>query len=395
MQQQSAGSQKQSAAQMKAQNDAIRMAILRDSVLMKQQIASATIANSASTQVNIPTQNVGLITGFLVKVVAQITNPAAGSSQYNLTPNGPANLLQNVIFTDLQNYQRINTAGWHLSVVKSLRQKSPFGSSTPTDSPMGYGSNWTVIKAPSSIAVNSTGTLTMYFWIPCAFSDDNLTGSIYANVVNATMNIQLTFATPAQAVVSSTSDPSLAVYQAAGAVGAVTIPTLTYTVYQFYRDQLPMSSSGPILPSIDIGTMYELKTTPFSAFVAGQDNYFPYSNFRHFLSTAVLWDNQSAGVYPANGSDINYFSLRTANTTDLQKMDPSTWKLTERGILTTDAPTPIYLFDWILKPIYTSTQGNMNLVVNPSLVNANANAIVGWEDLANINNLLNASALAS
>lgn len=395
MQQQSAGTQKQSAAQMKAQNDAIRAAILRDSVLMKQQIASATIANSSATQVNIPTQNVGLITGFLVKVVAQITNPAAGSTQYNLTPNGPANLLQNVIFTDLQNYQRINTSGWHLSVVKSLRQKSPFGSSTPTDSPMGYGSNWTVIKAPATIAVNTTGTLTMYFWIPCAFSDDNLTGAIYANVVNATMNIQLTFATPTQAVVSSTSDPSLAVYQASGAVGAVTIPSLTYTVYQFYRDQLPMSSSGPILPSIDIGTMYELKTTPFSAFVAGQDNYFGYSNFRHFLSTAVLWDNQSNGVYPANGSDINYFSLRTANTTDLQKLDPSTWKLTERGVLTTDAPTPIYLFDWILKPIYTSTQGNMNLVVNPSLVNANANALVGWEDLANINNLLNASALSS
>src|ERR1700756_2804982 len=201
----------QAAARMKAQNDAIRAMILRDSQLMKQQIASATIANSSVTQVNIPTQNVGLITGFLLKVVAQITNPAAGSTTYNLTPNGPANLLQNVIFTDLQNYQRINTSGWHLSVVKSLRSKSPFGSSTPTDSPMGYGSNWTVIKAPATIAVNSTGALTMYFWIPCAFSDDNLTGAIYANVVNATMNIQLTFATPTQAVVANTADLSLAV----------------------------------------------------------------------------------------------------------------------------------------------------------------------------------------
>jgi hypothetical protein len=388
-------SKAQAAARMKSQNDSIRQMILRDSQLMKQQIASATIANSSTTQVNIPTQNVGLITGFLLKVVASIFNPAAGSTQYNITPNGPANLLQNVIFTDLQNYQRINTSGWHLSVVKSLRQKSPFGSSTPTDSPMGYGSNWTVIKAPATIAVNTTGVLTMYFWIPCAFSDDNLTGAIYANVVNATMNLQLTFATPAQAVVANTADPSLAVYQAVGATGVVTIPTLTYTLFQFYRDQLPMSKDGPILPSIDIGTMYELKITPFSAFVAGQDNYFGYSNFRHFLSTAVLWNNQLTGVYPANGSDINYFSLRTANTTDLQKLDPSTWKLTERAILTTDAPTPIYLFDWILKPIYTSTQGNMNLVVNPSLVNANASALVGWEDLANINNLLNASALSS
>lgn len=395
MQAQGAQNGQDAAAQIQAQNLAARQLLLAKSVLMKQQIAQATIANSSSVQVNVPTQNVGLITGFLVKIVAQITNPAAGSTAYNLTPNGPANLLQNVIFTDLQNYQRINTYGWHLSVVKSLRQKSPFGSSTPTDSPMGYGSNWTVIKAPSTIAVNTTGTITMYFWVPCAFSNDNLTGAIYANVVNATMNLQLTFPTPTQAVVANTADPSLAVYQAVGAVGAVTIPSLTYTVFQFYRDQLPMTPKGPLLPSLDIGTMYELKSTPFSAFVQGADNYFPFSNFRHFLSTSVLWNNQSNGVYPANGSDLNYMSLRTANTTDLQRMDPSTWKLTERGVLTTDAPTPIYLFDWIEKPIYTSTQGNMNLVFNPSLVNVNANALVGWEDLANINNLLNASALAS
>lgn len=394
MQQQGAAQNgQQSAAQMQAANLAARQQVLATSQLMKQQIYSATIQPASQTQVNIPAQNVGLITGFLVKCSVLVTNGAV--SALTLTPNGPANLLQNCIFTDLQNYQRINTSGWHLSVVKSLRQKSPFGSSTPTDSPMGYGSNWTVIKAPATIAISGSGTVFMYYWIPIAFSEDNLTGAIYANVVNATMQLSLTFATVAQAVVANTADPSLAMYQAAGAIGVPTLTNLAITVYQFYRDQLPMTNKGPLLPSIDIGTMYELKTTPFSAFVAGQDNYFGYSNFRHFLSTAVLWDNVLNGVYPANGTDINYFSLRTANTTDLQKMDPSTWKLTERGVLTTDAPTPIYLFDWINKPIYTSTQGNMNLVVNPSTVNANASAIVGWEDLANINNLLNASALAS
>lgn len=385
----------QTAAQMQQQNLAVRQQVLGTSVLMKQQIYSATIQPAAQTQVNVPAQNVGLITGFLVKAVVTVNNPNAGSSLLTLTPNGPANLLQNVIFTDLQNYQRINTSGWHLSVVKSLRQKSPFGSSTPTDSPMGYGSNWTVIKAPATIAANTAGLVTMYFWVPIAFSENNLTGAIYANVVNATMQLNLTFANAAQAVVANTADPSLAMYQGAGAVAGVTLTNLVITIYQFYRDQLPMTRNGPLLPSIDIGTMYELKTTPFSAFVAGQDNYFGFSNFRHFLSTSVLWDNQLNGVYPANGSDINYWSLRTANTTDLQKMDPSTWKLTERGVLTTDAPTPIYLFDWIDKPIYTTAQGNMNLVVNPSLVNTNAAALVGWEDLANINNLLNATALNS
>jgi len=381
--------------QLAQQNMAARKMVLSQGFPMLQSIYTNIFQPAAQAQFQLPPQNVGLIKGFLIRLSATITNPNAGSSTLSLTPIGPGNLIQRFIFTDLQNYQRINTAGWHIAMLNTVRQQRPVFSSTPSDSPIGFGSNWNVIKAPATIATNSTGTIYMYYWLPLAYADNDLTGSIYGNVVNATMNLQITLATAAQAVVANTADPTFAIYQGAGAVAGVTITNVNVQIYQSYIDQLPVSSKGPILPSIDLNTMYELKDTAFSAIVQGQDFYMPYSNFRHFLSTCVIYDNQSAGVYPTAGSDVLYFSLRAANATDLRKADPYTWAAFARRKIMTDFPVPIYYFDSREKPIYTTQVGNMSLVMNASLVNTGASLPVGWEMLANVSNLLNAGSLAS
>lgn len=400
MKKQQAGAQpmtRQQHAQQQHQNNIdVRRAIIAQAYPMKQQIYANTVQPDTRAVYSIPPQNVGLIRGFLIRLTGTITNPGSGSSVLSLTPMGPANLLQNVTFTDLQNYQRINTSGWHLAMLASLRQGRPFLSSTASDSPMGFGSNWPIIKAPATIGTGTAGTVYMYYWIPLSYSDADLTGAIYANVVNATMNLQLTFATSAQAVVANTADPSLAMYQGAGAVVGVTLTNVTVQVYQMYLDQLPQGPNGPMLPAVDLNTMYELKSTAFSALVQGQDFYIPYSNFRHFLSTMAFFDNQTGGAFPAAGTDVNYWSLRSANAADLQKTDPYTWESFVRKLLMTDAPAPLYIFSTREKPIFTTAQGNMNLVLNPSTVNANANILVAWEMLANVENLMNnASSLAS
>lgn len=385
----------QMAAKMQAANMQARQLVVQNAYPMIQQIYSSTIQPANGAVINVPPQNVGLIKGFLVEVSALVTNPNAGSSTLTLTAQGASNLVQNVLFTDLQNYQRINTSGWHLSMLNSAKQGRPFLSSTASDSPIGYGSNYAVVKAPATINANTTGTIKMFYWVPLSYSDTDLTGAIYANVVNATMNLQLTFATAAQAVVANTADPTLAVYQGAGAVAGVTLTNVQTTIYQMYYDQLPMGQNGPILPVIDLSTMYEIKNTAFSAIVQGQDFNMAYSNFRHFLSTCLIFDNQTGGAYPTAGSDVNYFSFRTANYTDARKADPFVWAGLARRKFLTDVPVGSYYFDHRDKPIYTTQVGNMNLVMNASTVNANAQTLVGWEMLANVNNLVNAGALAS
>jgi hypothetical protein len=391
-----AASQAQRAAMLQAQNRANRAAVLAASYPMMQQIFSTTAQPATATQVNVPPQNVGLIKGFLVKMSALVTNPASGSTTLTLTANGPANLLQSVVFTDLQNYQRINTAGWHLSMLNSVKQGRPFLSSTASDSPMGFGSNYVVIKAPATIAANNTGTINMFYWVPLAYDDADLTGAIYANVVNATMNLQLNISTAAQAVVASSADPTLAIYQGAGAVAGVTLTNVVITVYQVYLDQLPLDQNrNPILPSLDLNTMYEIKNTALTSVIAAQDFPIAYSNFRHFLSTTVIYDNQTAGAYPTAGSDVNYWGFQTANYTFTKKADPFTWSgLTRRRILT-DAPIGMYYFDHREKPIYTTQTGNTSLILNASTVNTGASVLVGWEMLANVSQLVNAGSLSA
>lgn len=388
----SAQSQQQ---QLQQQNMQARRAVLKAAFPMLQSIYNNTFQPASQNTFQLPPQNVGLMRGLLIRMTATVTNPSSGSSELSLTPMGPANLVQNFIFTDLQNYQRINTTGWHIAMLNSLRAGRPFMSSTPSDSPMGFGSNWPIIKAPATIAAGSSGTVNMYYYIPFAYAENDLTGAIYMNVVNATANLQCTLATPAQAFVANTADPTLAMYQGAGAVAGVTLTNVQVQIYQDYLDQLPMTSKGPVLPSVDLNTMYELKNTSFSALTVGQDFYMAYSNFRHFLSTMALYNNQTGGAYPSPGTDINYWAQRAANATDLRKTDPFTWESFARRKVQTDFPIPLYVFDTRTRPVFTTQSGNMNLVLNPSAVNTGASVLVAWEMLANISNLLNAGSLAS
>lgn len=373
-------------------NSAARNAVNAMAYPMLQQIYSGNINPANGVQVAVNPNMVGLIKGFFVEVVATFT--VGATTALALSPFGPANVLQNVLFQDLQNYQRINTTGWHIAFLNAARQGRPFFSSTASDSPIGFGSNWGVVTAPATPAGGSSGnTLRMMYWIPLSYSHDDLTGSIYAGVVNATMQLQLTLATSAQFAVA-TADPIGAVYTA----NTATVTNYQVTVYQSYLDQLPQGKRqdgtvGPILPGIDLSTIYELKNTNFAGITQGQDFPMGYSNFRHFMSTMAFFDNGSSWPSITPGSDINYWSFRTANYTDTRKADPFLWKGLERQRILTDMPKELYYFDTRNKPIYTEQTGNVNLILNASTVNSGAFVVAAYEMLATVNNLQNAGSL--
>lgn len=384
VQQPTAAQQQQAAMQA---NYAARQAVLQQGYPMLQQIYSQNINPANQTVLNIPPQNVGLHKGYLVEIVA--TFNVAATNPLALSPFGPANILQNVLFSDLQNYQRINTSGWHLSMLNAAKQGRPFFSSTPSDSPIGFGSNAAVVSAPAAPAAASNGNIVrMFYWVPLAYSASDLTGSIYAGVVNATMNLQLTLASSAQFAVAA-GDPSAAVYTG----NTATVTNYAVTVYQAYQDQLPVGKNGLILPAVDLNTIYELKSTTYTGISAAQDFNMGYSNFRHFMSTLAFFQNGSAWSSIVQGSDVNYWSFRTANYTDLRRADPFVFKGFERQKLLTDMPKGLYYFDTRDKPIFTTQTGNTNLVLNAGTVNAGAQVQVGYEMLANVNNLVNAGSL--
>lgn len=386
----SGGKIPQTPAQQSAQaNFNARAIILTQGVDRIQQISSAAYNPANQTIINIVPQNVGLVRGFLVKVSGTIANTNTASSGVALTRTnfGAANLLKDIVFTDVNNQTRIQTQGWHVNLVNSAKQPMVLGGAYAPNVPVGYGNNYDVMTAPSSITTGTgTAAVQFYYYIPLAYSKTDLRGSMWAGLVNSTAQLQLQI-NPNPVVVSG--DAGLAVYSGntGGWSGNVTI-----TVYQDYIDQVPFVNGQPVLPQQDIQTLYQLNNTTLSALVAGQDFGVPFANFRNFLSTSLVYDN--AGTYNA-GTDINYFALQTANSSNIWKYTPEEAAFFARTTFMADPPTGSYYFNHRDKPIETQQFGNTQITVNPSVVNNGASIWAGFEYFAQASQVVFAGSLPS
>jgi hypothetical protein len=404
------------AAQQAWLNGTARAAIKAKAIKRTYQIFSGNFVPANTPQITVNPQNVGLLKGFYVQVVLSVTNNSAVT--VNLTDLGPANALAQVQFQDLQNNSRIQAPGWAIAFNNTVRTPPmPFGSAvlhtTGIDTPINFGNNFTgQIAAPSTIAAAGTGTVTMWYWVPIAYSDVDLRGAIWANVVNATMQLNLAFpgnGGTSQYGVSlcvangSDSTQSIFVGAAAGAVTSVTMTNASVTVYQVFMDQIPVLPTAMngfpagtlLLPVTDLATIYEIKQTVQTAVQANQDFNYQYSNFRDFLSTTMIYVNNGTTGTRGNGTDINYLQLLSANFTAIWKKSPALVALETRDKLNIDMPPGVYYFNYRQRPISTTQYGNMQLTLNANVAAAGAYALYAVEDFALIQTLSVAGSLAA
>ncbi len=368
-------------------NAASRDLIIRTAQNMWQPIFSQTFnTNIPGTTITVPFRNVGLIKRFLIKVTGSIAQSAAETLTKTAFAN--ANVLSNVTLTDLSNQVRINTTGWHLHFLASARRQAVFGAAFTSDSPAAMGNNYNPIKIPSP--VTTIQTWSTYYEVPVSYGDTDLRGAIYAGIVNATGQLQMTI-NPNFVVANTVTDTVNAVYSSSAAQTG-TLSAVTVTVYQNYLDQLPVDGQGrTILPALDLAIAYDIKNTTVTALSANNDNPVSYANFRDFLSTTVIYDNQGQNA----GTDISTWKIQAANYTSIVQLDPITVALIGgRWNMSDDFPSAVYYFDHRAKPISTMQYGNMQLVINPSSVaGASSQLLIGWEALAYINEITAAGSL--
>lgn len=370
------------------QNIAARGIVVNNAQKITQLLASQTVTPAATPIVNFTPRNVGLILGFFIYCTG---NMAAASGTGTRTQMGAMNFLTQIQFTDLQNYTRHQTSGWHLGIINAVKSRGPFGGcATLTTFPANFGNNFTVQSCATTVTTSSA--VKYLYYLPIAYSDTDLRGTIYAAIVSAQMNLALTLnPTP---VVTGATDGTLAVFS--GATTVTTggwVSTVTIDVYQVYYDQIPRDKqNNPIIPGMDLATVYELKNTTLTGLVPASDFQIPYSNYRDYLSTTVIYDN--AGVLSA-GTDINYWALQAANYANLWNVKPYIAAIWANAELDDDMPLGTYYFSSRAKPISTSQYGNMNLVINPITVGANSALYIGFEDMAIQNQLLGAAGLAN
>jgi hypothetical protein len=368
---------------IQALNSMARAAIVGNSVKMEQVIRSVTVNPANEPVINLPPRYVGLLLGFVIEVEAEVENTGAATA--TRTPFGTANLVQEFRFDDLSNYTRVQVPGWYLALLNTIRQGYGFGGVYANNIPMGYGDNFNVYDGPSTIAAGATADLRQVFYLPISYSTTDLRGAIWASVVNATMNLQITLN---QNI--GTGNSVAAVYAGVNSLVEYT-GNVKVNVYQVYLDQLPKDQNGRvILPPLDLNMVYDLKQTTYSGITANQDFPMSYSNFRQFLSTVAVFDN---GNVFNSGSDVNYFSLAAANFTNIWRISPEYSALKTRGLIMSDMPPGTYLFSSRDIPINTINFGNMELNLNASTVNANARVLVGYESFGLVNQIVGATSL--
>src|SRR5262252_5824227 len=326
--------------------------------------------------ITVQLRNVGLVKRLVFEINATIT--AGATSTQTLTALGLSNLISNVMFIDLGNNTRINSTGWHLTLVSSVKRRRPFGAAVATDTPNGYGqANNRVMYAPATVAANASTPVKLILEIPFVKANHDLRGAIFADVTNAVMQVQLTL--NPQMFVSSSADATLAVYQSAGS-DLATLSAVSVQCNQNYLDQLPRNpqTAAPILPALDLGTAYLLNNTAGGLPVSNQDNGYSFVNARSYESVAWVYDNN--GTLNVNGTDLNYIQVTSANFTQILRYDGMMAVTTERDVLGADFPAGTRYLDFRHRPVNTDQYGNMQLIVNPSSVLGSAATILfGWE----------------
>jgi hypothetical protein len=375
----SAAQQQQAMVQQNAQARAL---ILNSARLADQLIASVNntaypYTTGSALTLSIPIKPVGLIKRFLIDCTFNISQSTT-ETQIRTT-YGPANVFSNITLNDLNNIQRVNTTSQHLTFVTSARRGFPLGSAITTDTPFGYGANNNVISAPSVIM----GAQNMYvcFELPLAYSDTDLRGAIYANTVQSTMSLNLTL--NPQFFVGNLGDATNAVYQSSTtALGKIN--SYTINVYQEYWDQLPMQNGQPILPVLDLGTMYQLISASYTGIVANTNYSIQFQAYRQYMSAYCVYDN--GGVLYA-GDDVNHWSLTSANALTNFQRDPQNIAFRSRLQFNEDQPKGAYYFDFRAAPVNTTAQGVTTLNLNANTVNSNAVIYAGFEFFALLNQL--------
>lgn len=400
----------QSRPQMTVQqaNNAAQRLLVQNAVEMTQNIYSGLVYPTSQAVLNVVPRNVGIIKKFVVRIVASLQNTGTGAA--DLTEYGLSNLLKNVTFYDLQNNLRINTNGIHLTALSSVKRRRPYGGCADFNqtAPIVISSGGSPVTSVSqmfntppasrnvfvsepSIAAGDTENVEAWFEIPLAYSDDDLRGAVFANVVNTTMSLQLTFnADKAFNGTSPTADDTYSVYS--GSTGLFTQAQVD--IYQVYLDQIPTAQDGTfILPQISLSTVYELKNTMFTGIAPNQDFPVPFTNFRDFFSTFALYNYDGSATGKA-GWSINYWSLTTANFTNVWKYTQDYANLLAREVLSSDLPMGLYYFSFRRHPIWTTQYGNQQINLSATdAVTPSAYLHVYWEDMALQNTLVGSASL--
>lgn len=346
-----------SAVNIAAQNMANRANLIQTGLYMTKKLMPVT--GQLGQAMQIPLERIGISTGVLLMVTVPVNVTVAATQ----SPFGPYNLVRNVSYTDYAGILRVNTSGYQLHVLNSMKMRR---SGDDSSKMAGYltsaetGIDTDILSLPTAVAA---ANMTFSLYVPLAYDpSSDLRGAVLSQTIYGdhyvTLNLQ-------NALVNA--DALIAPYTA----GTVALQAgLPVTVQAFQHYIMPQQGVQN-LPAIDLSTIYGVEggTTDNANIAAGTSKFINWPNNRAILSATHIFDNGGSGVL--NGADINQIILLGNSNTNIREMTPQYLRRMQRQMLGYDLPSGVYYMSSRAQPITTQLYGNVQTRFDIAAVNAN------------------------
>lgn len=343
----------QNAAQANAQNS---MILRSTGLYMTRKLQPQT--GALGTQIKIPLERTGIVTGVLLKVTVPVNvTVAATASEY-----GPYNICNQIQYTDFAGLQRVNTQGYLLHALSCFKGHKVVGnavnySGLPTTEKF---LNTNITNVPTAVAA---ANIQFFIYVPLAYDPrQDLRGAVLAQAIYGEHYLTIQLPT---ALVGS--DPLQFPYTAGtvAATGNVTV--------QAYMNYIMPQSGANNLPLVDLSTIYAIEGNmqDSSNITAGADKYLNWPNNRAILSAIHVF-NQAAGGGTLNETDVNTITLLGNSNTNIKEMTPDMLRYEMRYMLGTDMASGTYYLPSRSQPITTQLYGNVQTKFNIATAGANS-----------------------
>lgn len=332
------------------QNAMARAVLLATGLGFTKHLPPVSTNTTLGQTVRVPLDRTGIVTGVTLLVSAPIDITAAATK----SQLGPHNLISSVQYVDFAGIKHVNTSGWQLHALNSLRGGKMIGNSQKM---MGYLAAETGLDTLIEKQPTATGddVLNFSLYIPLAYnpSGGDYRGAVLAQTDRGEHYLNITFA---NALVNA--DPFLAPYTA-GTATLQSGDTITLDPYMHYV--MPQAGVSPNnLPMIDLGTIYEIAGSLVDSanLVAGQSKYVNWPNNRAILSALHFFDQAAAGG-TLDGTDLTAIVLMINGNTNVRELTPRLLREHMRYHLGADLASGAYYMSARNQPVTTQLYGNV------------------------------------
>jgi len=339
------------------QNAAASRALRMTSPRYRKPVGTFTGAVGQTTRVKL--DNVGVLTGVLLRVYGTFTSGTAAGTPSDAAP---FNVIRRVKFSEYDGTDRVDVSGHHLWLINSQRERQPYGYHNDART-----AALTLPKIDTS-ATGSGKAYEFFLYVPLAYNPEtDLRGAILAQTGVGELYLSVDWASAAQWIANGNEDAVLT-----SATGTVSAQTCYVDVWQDYLVARDMGNGQVPLPLLDLMTVYELKgslrsTDNLGANLAKQIDI---PNVRSVVGATFTYLNN--GAYTQTDLSriqvvVNSTNVIHDNTVDAQFNEQRRWARSDLGKAAWFLPTLRAV------PIQTAQIGNTQVWITPSAYTSSAN----------------------